>query len=151
MSKLCKNGTLVKNGIDNVFICNETNYICGHIRWCTTDKCIKMTSGYKDCERKYDMNKKEILDANEIVQDEELVEGVKLEEVKEVNPKQIKKKSSIKTKKCKIILNRKNNALVDFNGSGIIVPNKKGLEAGDIIDVKYIGTIGKKDFKILEK
>ena len=68
--------------------------------------------------------------------------------VKEVNVKEVKKK--FKTRKCKIILIRKNKAFVDFEGQNIMILNDENKKLGDIVEVKYVGTMGKKDFKIVE-
>lgn len=77
---------------------------------------------------------------------EEFVEVLK--EIEEVKTKKENKKNSPKVheKKCKVVSNRKNFSIVDFDGFGLTV--KKTEEKFFV--VKYTGTVGHKDFKIIE-
>ena len=75
----------------------------------------------------------------------------KKDKVKE--PKQFKQaevKPKIKSKVCKVILTRSNKAIVDFGEFNLNIKNPENKKAGDMIEVKYFGQIGKSDFKIIE-
>ena len=84
----------------------------------------------------------ETIDTNEVKADKTKVDKKEVKEVKEA-------KKKFKTKNCEVILIRKNKAFVEFNGQNIMVLNIDNKKRGDKIEVKYIGTIGKKDFKIV--
>jgi hypothetical protein len=77
---------------------------------------------------------------------EEFVDVLKgLEEVK--TKKEYKKNSTkVHEKKCKVVSNRKNFSIVDFDGFGLTV-NKTNEK---FVVIKYTGTVGSKDFKVIE-
>jgi hypothetical protein len=49
---LCENGTYLNNGVCHRLICNINNKDCCFIRWCITDRCLKMTGQWATCKNK---------------------------------------------------------------------------------------------------
>jgi hypothetical protein len=46
---LCKNGHYSNNGVFPRLICKINNKDCCYIRWCITDRCLKMTGKWLNC------------------------------------------------------------------------------------------------------
>lgn len=79
------------------------------------------------------------------------MESVKIEadnsiSVEETKEKAKKRKPKVSKKRCKVICSTKSYSIVDFEGYGVKI--KKTNK--EFVVVKYIGTIGKNNFKIVE-
>lgn len=137
---VCENGVKKSNGIYNSIFCNILKDNCTFVRWCINEQCIKNTDNYIDCRvRSGNMlkTKKDIIDEFESeVIDNSVVEN------------EIEYKEEI----CKVLWIKEHAYCVDFQGYALSfhTSNEHMLDIEKIKDtiiIKYIGTIGKIDFK----
>jgi len=151
MGKLCEFGVYNQNGIEHSLMCSKMNYNCGFIRFCTTEKCLKMLPKYKECRWRYKDMAKEI-EKEEIIEKEELIvskeETKETKEVKET-PRQ-KKAVKINKKECLVLFVRNNKTFIKFDeDNSLEVKFKDGDKSDNLIELEYKGTFGSKDFEIV--
>jgi hypothetical protein len=53
MATLCENAEEKQQGITRYLWCKQSNSICAFYRYCTNDRCLKMTEKYTQCKVRY--------------------------------------------------------------------------------------------------
>ena len=57
--KLCEFGTYYNKGFNIYLMCNKTNSMCGFVRYCAEERCLKMIDSYSKCKVRNKNGKKE--------------------------------------------------------------------------------------------